>query len=202
MDKIHYYDGEIYRKIIDPNLKGLRGQILDEIKNCNKLIDIGCGTGALVIEASLVCKNAIGIDLSSKMIEVALKTKTKMKLGNVNFFHGGIEVLRIFKDKEFDFATFSMSIHEMDEKERILLLNEALRVAKEVIVADYLIPAETFPSDLGVIFVEFIAGLNHFKNYINFRWHGGVEYLIEQTNARVIARKTYSTIFEVVRLSK
>jgi hypothetical protein len=28
MDKIHYYDGEIYRVLIDPNLSGLRQKIL------------------------------------------------------------------------------------------------------------------------------------------------------------------------------
>jgi len=29
MDKIHYYDGEIYRMLIDPNLSGLRQKILN-----------------------------------------------------------------------------------------------------------------------------------------------------------------------------
>ncbi|BAL80629.1 class I SAM-dependent methyltransferase [Caldisericum exile] len=202
MDKIHYYDGEIYKRIIDPNLAGLRNEILSCIKNCNKCIDIGSGTGALVIGLGSICKSVIGIDLSSKMIEIASKTKTEMTLTNVDFIHGGIDVLKTFEDGEFDFATFSMSLHEMEESERFLVLNEGLRIAREVIIADYLIKAKTFFSDLGVIFVEFVAGLNHFKNYINFRQHGGIQYLIERTNAKVISRRTYSTIFEIVRLSK
>jgi len=202
MDKIHYYDGEIYRMLIDPNLSGLRQKIINNIKGCNKFIDIGCGTGALVMEASSVCDFAVGVDLSSKMIDLANRVKNERKLKNVEFFHGGVDVLNNFKDREFDFASFSMSLHEMEEEERIVLLNEALRIANRVIIADYLIPAQTLSSDLGVVLVEFIAGINHFKNYLNFRRHGGIKYLVKKTNANVISTEFYSTIFEIVVLSK
>jgi ubiquinone/menaquinone biosynthesis C-methylase UbiE len=202
MDKIHYYDGEIYRMLIDPNLSGLRQKIINNIKGCNKFIDIGCGTGALVMEASSVCKFAVGVDLSSKMIDLANRVKNERKLKNVEIFHGGVDVLNNFKDKEFDFVSFSMSLHEMEEEERIVLLNEALRIANRVIIADYLIPAQTLSSDLGVVLVEFIAGINHFKNYLNFRRHGGIKYLVKKTNANVISTEFYSTIFEIVVLSK
>jgi hypothetical protein len=90
----------------------------------------------------------------------------------------------------------------MEEEERIVLLNEALRIANRVIIADYLIPAQTITSDLGVVFVEFIAGINHFKNYLNFRRHGGIKHLVKKTNANVISTEFYSTIFEIVVLSK
>jgi hypothetical protein len=52
------------------------------------------------------------------------------------------------------------------------------------------------------VLVEFIAGINHFKNYLNFRRHGGIKYLVKKTNANVISTEFYSTIFEIVVLSK
>lgn len=202
MDKIHYYDGEIYRRIIDPNLSRLRQEILKNVLGSSKLIDIGCGTGALVIEASSMCDFAVGVDLSSKMIDLANRVKDERKIANVIFYHGGVEVLDKFGDKEFDFATFSMSLHEMREEERISFLKEAIRISKKVLIADYLIPAATFFSGLGVIFVEFVAGVNHFKNYLNFRKNGGIKYLVYRTGATIISKEVCSTIFEIVILTK
>lgn len=202
MDKIHYYDGKFYKRIIDPNLEGLRKSIIRNIQNCSKAIDIGCGTGALAIELSKICNFVVGLDLSSKMIEIANKTKQEQSISNISFIHGGTEELKKFKDKEFDFATFSMSLHEMELGERVAILNEAFRISKYVLIADYLIPSLDFFSYLGVIFIEFVAGLNHFKNYLNYRGHGGVPYLTKITNAKVLKREIYSNIIEIVILSR
>lgn len=130
-DKVHYYDGYIYRKLVDSANKQLRLIIAGEIKLLSSIIDIGCGTGALVFELAKYCSVVVGIDASSKMITFAEERKQKEKIKNVYFSHGGIDYLSRQSDKQFDYAVFSMSLHEMNHKERISMLLEAKRISKK-----------------------------------------------------------------------
>jgi len=185
-DKIHYYDGFFYRKFVDPSLQSVRDLIKNIVSPLSSVIDIGCGTGSLVFELAKACSRVCGIDASSKMIDFANGRKEKENFENVSFIHGGLDYLTTLKDKEFDYATFSMSLHEMHHSERLLILHEATRISKSIIIADYSVPQVSLTSTMSVLFIEFIAGLNHFKSYIDFRNSKGIDSLIAENNLRVI----------------
>jgi len=192
-DKIHYYDGRIYEKFVDRANMELRLIIAGHIDPLSKVIDIGCGTGALVFELAKHCSVVIGIDASSKMIAFAEERRQKEKTKNVYFFHGGIDHLASQSDKQFDYAVFSMSLHEMNHKERVSMLLEAKRISKKIIIADFLVPQSSKISGLRVFLIEFIAGINHFKGYLDFRRTNGIDNLVYESNLKILSDKINSS---------
>lgn len=72
----------------------------------SEILEIGCGTGKYTEILKKDAKRICGVDISSKMIEMA-----KKRSPNVEFIVGDCEALRDFKDEEFDvvagFNTFS-----------------------------------------------------------------------------------------------
>jgi len=192
-DKVHYYDGYIYRKLVDSANKELRSIIAGEIKPLSRVIDIGCGTGALVSELAKYCSVVVGIDASSKMIAFAEEGKQKKEIKNMYFFHGGIDYLARQSNKQFDYAVFSMSLHEMNHKERISMLLEAKRISKKIIIADFLVPQSSRISGLRVFLIEFIAGINHFKGYMDFRRSNGIDDLVYESNLKILSDKINSS---------
>ncbi|MGB9694427.1 MAG: class I SAM-dependent methyltransferase [Caldisericaceae bacterium] len=186
-DKIHYYDGFFYRKFVDPNLQSVRNTIGNLVLASTSVIDIGCGTGSLVFELASKCSKVVGLDASSKMIDFANTRSSMEQLRNVSFVHGGLEYLASVNDLEFDYAIFSMSLHEMPHGERQAVLKEAIRISKSVILADYFVPQNSFYSTLSVLLIEFIAGFNHFKGYLDFRKSNGLDSLISLNNLKVVS---------------
>ncbi len=83
--------------------------ILKEVKKeeFTKLLDAGCGTGAMLklFAKDIPDKEYYGIDLSSKMIEVA-----KQNTEGIHLMQGDCEELP-YPDETFDVITCSMSFH-------------------------------------------------------------------------------------------
>ena len=69
----------------------------------------------------------IGIDLSSKMLDVA---KKKRREDNLSFMQMDASKMD-FNDEEFDIVTVSLGLHDMPLEIRILVLNEVKRVLKK-----------------------------------------------------------------------
>lgn len=192
-DKIHYYDGYIYWKLVDRANIELRSIIAGYIDPLSKVIDIGCGTGALVFELAKRCSVVFGIDASSKMIAFAEERKQKEKIMNVHFVHGGIDYLSKQSDKQFDYGVFSMSLHEMHYKDRFSMLTKAKRISKKIIIADFLVPQPSRLSGLRVLLIEFVAGINHFKGYLDFRRNNGIDNLVYDSNLNILSEKINSS---------
>jgi len=77
-------------------------------------------------------------------------------------------------------------IHEVNEEERMNLLKEISRVADKIIIGDYLVPKpKGFRSYLSEI-IEFIAGAEHYRNYKSFVANGGIKYLANKTELKII----------------
>ena len=62
-------------------LSNVRRKIVQEINQTNKLVlDVATGTGSLAIALSSIAKKVVGIDLSSKMLDVACKKRRNNNL--------------------------------------------------------------------------------------------------------------------------
>ena len=87
------------------------------------VLDVGCGTGALLKNFSGVCEiNGYGIDIAEKMIEEA-----KKKCPQMDFQIARCDNLP-FADNTFDVVTACMAYHHYDNKEGFA--KEAARVLK------------------------------------------------------------------------
>ena len=101
--------------------------ILKEIdkQDWYSVLDAGCGTGAVIelLEQKYPDKHYTGIDISSKMIEVA----KKKNIANATFVQGDCEELP-FLDNSFDVVICSQSFHHYTRPQ--MFFNSVSRVLK------------------------------------------------------------------------
>jgi len=101
-----------------------------EVKRGEVCMDIGCGRGYDVLAmAQLVGDSGkvYGIDITSEMIEKAVKTANKLNITNVEFINTSIEKL-FFEDNFFDLIISNCTINHVYDKQKIW--NEIYRVLK------------------------------------------------------------------------
>ena len=99
------------------------------VKGCDKVLDIGCGTGHPSLYVAEDVGSIIGIDKSERMIEIAKNRLVKSGSNNIVFEVGDAESLK-FSDKSFDaiilcgsLATFSDKKKSLQEIKRVLKNN-------------------------------------------------------------------------------
>lgn len=185
-NKNHWYDGWFYDILIAPNQDHLFGQIKNLIDSQSKIIDVGCGTGRLEFALANKCESVLGIDLSKKNIDRANIILLQHPNDKISFQHSNLNEI-INKGKiHFDYAVLTYVIHEVDEEERINLLNEIAQVADKIIIGDYLVPK---PKVFGSYFsgvIEFIAGAEHYRNYKSYMANGGIKFLADKAELTII----------------
>jgi len=202
-NKNHWYDGWFYDILIAPNQDQLFGQIKDLIDEESKIIDVGCGTGRLEFALADKCKSVLGIDLSKKNIDRANIILLQHPNDKISFQHSNLKEI-INKGKiHFDYAVLTYVIHEVDEEDRINLLNEISRVVDKIIIGDYIVPKpKGFRSYLSEI-IEFIAGAEHYRNYKSFVANGGIKYLANKAGLKIINEITnFPLTNQIVILTK
>ncbi len=184
-DKRHWYDGKLYSMFIDPSTEDTRKIISSLIEKNSKVIDIGFGTGSLAFYLSKKCKYVLGIELSKRMVNYADSLKLENNVSNVLFLHGNAEKVSELTNERFDYAIFSLSLHEMESDTRIKALEEIKKITDDIIVYDYLVKRNfSFQGVLNMI-VEFLAGKDHFDNYRTFLKEGGIYGLLENNGFKV-----------------
>ena len=154
-------------------LSDVRNQITKEINPINKsVLDVATGTGSLAIDLCKSAKRVVGIDLSSKMLDVAEK---KRKNNNLSFLLMDASCMK-FNDEEFDLVTISLGLHDMPLDIRTLVLKEVKRVLKrngKLYILEYDLPQNplgavssrlinTFESKYYLDFIN-----SDFYNYLN-----------------------------------
>lgn len=177
--KSHYYDGKFYEIFIDWTLKEIRNIIIEQIENGSKIIDIGCGTGSLVFDLAKKCKSVMGVELSSKMIKHAKHRQQVNGGSNVSFVYDDATDLPYFEDQQFDYLITSMVLHEMPSELRLKVLKEAKRIAKKIIIADYVVPQPLSFTGMRTYIVEFLAGIGHFRAFQDFQNNKGIDLLLQ-----------------------
>jgi len=83
--------GETDRKGEIPQIIGQIAFERLELSSEDVLLDVGTGTGGMVIAAANICQKAIGIDLSRRSLQLAHQKAKRMNLKNVGFAYGTFE---------------------------------------------------------------------------------------------------------------
>ncbi|MBY0384488.1 class I SAM-dependent methyltransferase [bacterium] len=94
-----------------------------------EILDLACGPGSLTKDLSLTFPQAriTAVDMSFPYLKEA--QKRLRRFSKINFLQANAENLP-FKDQQFDAVTCSYLFHELPQKTRRIVLQEALRVLK------------------------------------------------------------------------
>jgi SAM-dependent methyltransferase len=127
---------EIYASSRPPYPKELFEIILSKLPQShhNLLLDLGCGTGELLLPLSSFFKNSFGIDPDEDMLKVATNKMKKMNINNAQLIQSTSEnyLTNLEHNVSFDLVTAGRSFHWMQQE----------LVAQKVY--DYLKPAGIF----------------------------------------------------------
>jgi ubiquinone/menaquinone biosynthesis C-methylase UbiE len=118
--------------------KQVRETVLGYINAGDRVLDVGCGTGTLAVNAVQKGAQVTGLDLSLAMLRLA-EEKARAAGVEVNFRRGCIQSPPLDDDGPFDTitATFALSEMSLDEAEMVIAdMAARLSVGGRMIVAD------------------------------------------------------------------
>jgi ubiquinone/menaquinone biosynthesis C-methylase UbiE len=110
--------------------------VIQAIPRSNVAVDLGCGTGELVEKLQSVAEYVIGVDSSSRMIELA-RSRAYPDKERVDLRLGELEHLPL-KNNEVDCAVVSMVLHHLSKP--IRFVSEVGRVMKKngiLVIVDF-----------------------------------------------------------------
>jgi len=132
--------GENDLKIIEKAKKNL---------NTNSIVlDYGCATGSIAIEIAGMVKESHGIDISSKMIGIAVKKAGDCKISNINFMKATIFDERLHQES-YDLILGLSLLHLVNDLPQVMhRINQLLKPGGVFISATPCLGENTFSSIL------------------------------------------------------
>ena len=177
--------GIFYGTLVDPLLKSLRKRVTLEVGKNQKILDIACGTGAQVFELSRFSTRVVGVDLSESMINYAIKTKKIKNVLNTDFFVCDATNLSSFESDSFNIAVMSLALHQFSPELHKPILDEMKRVAQKILIVDYAVPLPRNYTGIGSQVAEFMAGLEHNRNFRKYYKLGGLNKILSENGLEI-----------------
>jgi ubiquinone/menaquinone biosynthesis C-methylase UbiE len=178
-DRTSWYDGYLFEKIMGKRSRSMFVEpICSMIESGSSVIDIGCGTGSLVLALSHRCTKVVGIDSSSRMFRYALTRLSKTPSPGVTFYHLPASLLSATFAERFDYSILSQVLHETPARERRAMMEEAQKISGRSIIADYTAPLPRNTYGLIIKCVESFAGSEHNLNFKSWQLSGGIDRFI------------------------
>ena len=118
------------------------------VRNGIAMLDIGCGTGTLAVEAALAGATVAGIDISRGMLAIARQKVARRSLeGRVALYEAGVvEIDTLFKTGDFDLVTSTLVMSELYPAERRWALKQVHALLKPggiLVIAAEVLPKNT-----------------------------------------------------------
>jgi len=151
-------------------------------------VDLCCGTGRqLKILKRNGIQNVTGVDLSDEMLNIARKGTMAPVCIASDASVTGIEPASV------DLVLINLALHEKSRVDALRVLKEAFRILKpgaSLIIGDYNTDSGIpfFPRRV-ITFIEFLAGGEHYTNYLKYLSYGGLPVLMKDTGFTLTDRQ-------------
>lgn len=113
------------------------------IKPGQRVLDVGCGTGALTVRAAMRDARVKGIDINPQMLEIARERVNEAGLKNVELCEMGVAELDTEASESYDAVMAGLCFSELTEDELVYALREIGRILKPgglLLIADETVP--------------------------------------------------------------
>jgi ubiquinone/menaquinone biosynthesis C-methylase UbiE len=114
------------------------------IQRGQRVLDLGCGTGALTLRAAQKGAKVKGIDVNSQIIEIAQnQARHKNLANNIALYEMGVAELGSEKSESYDIVMSGLCFSELTDNELTYTLKEVKRILKPgglLLVADEVRP--------------------------------------------------------------
>lgn len=188
-----WYDGLLYRLGADPIAGGsFLGTVSSWVFDGASVIDIGCGVGTLVVGLASKCSRVTGVELSPRMAAYAGRRLAARGIRNGEVVLASATELTSRVSGRYDFAVMTQFLHELSDGVRDAVMDEALKVAGEFIIADFIAP---FPGGLMgslIRVVEMAAGREHNGNFRDWLDRGGLDGFCERHALKVAEERRFT----------
>lgn len=154
----------------DKSLAPLRDDVCRLLDHDATVLEVGCGTGDLLIKASSQIKHGHGFDLHSPMIDFAKQQAESKHLSNLTF-ECKDPTLAAANLNQFDISTSTLCLHTLDFNKGVRLLNTMANQSHKIIIADYTQP-KSWLSAIAIECDELLSG--HYSRFAQYRKAGYV----------------------------
>ena len=155
------------------------------------VLDYGCATGSIAIEIAGIVKEAHGIDISSKMIDIARRKADEHKIKNIDFRHATIFDENL-KKESFDLILALSILHLLENSPQIMnRINQLLKPGGLFISASPCLGEKTFVSTL-ISMPVFLLTKIRILPYINFFSVPGLVASITNENFEIVENENLS----------
>lgn len=177
-----WYDLATARLLEDVRLRLVR---LCRGAGFSRVLDIGCGTGALTRKLLDAGMRVTGIDGSPSMLRLAAERLPEA----APLVMGGLPLP--FPDGAFDASVLALVLHESDD-DPCRILMEALRVAPYCVVLELRMPERNLdlPAHGAVHMVERLAGKEHYARFRNFARLGFLRGVAALAGAAIVSEES------------
>ena len=154
----------------------------------NHVLDIGCGTGTQCGDLANNVKQVTGIDISSKLLAIAVQRKAEREIENVEFIQTTVFAER-FEPGSFDVVMAFYVLHFFED------IDEVVRRIYGLLKPDGLFILETAClGEKGKIISNFVrlAGKLGFLPLINLLTTRRIEQALEQAGFSIIDKNKFS----------
>jgi demethylmenaquinone methyltransferase/2-methoxy-6-polyprenyl-1,4-benzoquinol methylase len=139
----HRYDRGI-RILTLGSLESSYDRIASHFREGDKILDIGCGTGALTLRAALAGAEVKGIDINPEMLDILRKREKEMELTEaIETVEMGVAELGSEKGEHYDVVMSGLCFSELSSDELRYTLKESRRILKPkglFLLADEVVP--------------------------------------------------------------
>jgi len=126
------------------------------IKKGDRVLDLGCGTGALTLKAAQRGAKVKGIDINPRMLEIAQARAKEANLAqNIEFMEMGVVELDEEEAADFDVVMSGLCFSELTEDELNFTLKEVKRILRPgglLLVADEVSTRKIFKKIVSLLF--------------------------------------------------
>ena len=179
-----------YKFFIDPLLANLRRTVASLIPHESSVLEIASGTGAQSLLLARTGRRVVGIDINDVMTSCASQRAENLNLDNITYHTADGSNLDFIADKEFDFTTITLALHELNDELRKQILKEMQRISTHMILVDYSVPLPKNISGWGCRHIEMLAGGAHYAGFKNYEERGGLPAILDEMGFTLVNQYT------------